>query len=135
MKLKGHFIDTAVFASLLYGLDRCAFSVRDRRCIDGYFLRLAKRAIHLRYDYHFSYDEAEEKLKIERPSSRLVRERLRWTGHVLRSKDSVLQKVLVYVPEGGARRSGIPNLRYYDTLMRDLLDREFVITASNQEDF
>ena len=134
-KLKGHFLDTAVFASLLYGLEHCAFSTRDRRCLDGYFLRLAKRILHLRYDYHLSYEEAEEKLNIERPSIRLARERLRWTGHVLRSEDTVLQEVLTYVPEGGARRRGRPKLRYYDTLKNDLANRGMEIVARNQDEF
>ena len=128
-------MDTAVFASLLYGLEHCAFSTRDRRCLDGYFLRLAKRILHLRYDYHLSYEEAEEKLNIERPSIRLARERLRWTGHVLRSEDTVLQEVLTYVPEGGARRRGRPKLRYYDTLKNDLANRGMEIVARNQDEF
>ena len=134
-KLKGHFVDTAVFASLLYGLEHCAFSARDRRCLDGYFLRLAKRILHIRYDYHLSYAEAEAKLDIERPSYRLARERLRWTGHALRSEDVVLQEVLTFIPEGGARRRGRPNLRYYDTLKNDLADRGVVIVARGQDEF
>ena len=128
-------MDTAVFASLLYGLEHCAFSARDRRCLDGYFLRLAKRILHIRYDYHLSYAEAEAKLDIERPSYRLARERLRWTGHALRSEDVVLQEVLTFIPEGGARRRGRPNLRYYDTLKNDLADRGVVIVARGQDEF
>ena len=61
-RLKGHYVDTAVVGSLLYGVELCAFGARDRRCIDGFFLRLAKRMLHLRYDYHLSYEEAENKL-------------------------------------------------------------------------
>ena len=34
-KLKGHFISSAVFASLLYGLEHCAVGIRDKRCLDG----------------------------------------------------------------------------------------------------
>ena len=88
--LKGHFMDTAVFASLLYGLEHCAMRVSDIRCIDGFFLRLAKRVLHLRNDYHLSYEEAETRLGVQRPSVRLTRERLRWTGHMLRNEDEVL---------------------------------------------
>ena len=47
--LKGHFIDIAVFSSLLSGLVHCTVRVQDRRCIDGSFLRLAKRVLHLYY--------------------------------------------------------------------------------------
>ena len=67
-KLKGHFVESAVFSSLLYGLEHCAMGIRDRRCLDGYYLRLAKRIMHMRFDYHLSYREAEERLGVCRPS-------------------------------------------------------------------
>ena len=134
-KLKGHFMDTAVFSSLLYGLEHCAVGVRDQRCLNGFFLRLAKRVLHLRYDYHLSYEEAEEKLGIKRPSVRLSQERLRWTGHMLRSEDDVLREALEFIPEGGARGRGRPRLRYYDTVKSDLLSREVQITAKSQTQF
>ena len=134
-RLKGQFIDSAVFASLLYGLDHCAFGARDRRCLDGFFLRLAKRVLHMRHDYHLSYTEAEERLGVERPSQRLARNRLRWTGHALRSEDSVLQEVLTFVPEGGARCRGRPKLRFYDTLKAALADRGVTLHARSQDDF
>ena len=66
-KLKGHFLESAVFSSLLYGLEHCAIGIRDQRCLDGYFLRLAKRIMHMRFDYHLSYAEAEERLGVARP--------------------------------------------------------------------
>ena len=59
--------------------------------------------MHLRYDYHLSYDNTEENVGIERSSTRLMRKRLPWTGHMLRSEDSVFYKSLVFVPAGGAR--------------------------------
>ena len=133
--LKGQFIDSAVFASLLYGLEHCALGARDRRCMDGYFLRLAKRVLHLRHDYHLSYTEAEERLGVDRPSFKLARNRLRWTGHALRSEDTVLQEVLFFRPEGGARRRGRPKLRYYDTVKADLFDRGISIPTRDQAGF
>ena len=131
-KLKGQFMDTAVFSSLLYGLEHCAVGVRDQRCMNGFFLRLAKRVLHLRYDYHLSYQEAEDKLGIQRPSVRLARERLRWTGHMFRSQDEVLQEVLHFVPAGGARGRGRPRHRFYDTLKSDMKDRGVTINTRTQ---
>ena len=123
-KLKGHFIDSAVFASLLYGLEYCAFGPRDQRCLDGFFLGLAKRVLHLQFDYHLSYVEAEQSLGVTRPSTRLRRERLRWTGHMLRSEDTVLYEALIFIPDGGARGRGRPRRRYYDTIKADLVERK-----------
>ena len=134
-KLKGHFIGSAVVASLLYGLEHCTFGIREHRCLDGYFLRLAKRVLHLRYDYHLSYEEAEQRLGIVRPSVRLTADRLRWTGHLLRSSDSILREVLVFVPAGGARGRGRPRRRYSDTIRADLQQRCITIKARTQQEF
>ena len=131
-RLKGHFMDIAVFSSLLYGLEHCAIGARDQRCLDGYFLRLAKRVLHLQYNYHLSYEEAENRLGIQRPSIRLRRDRLRWIGHVLRSEETILQEVLHFVPTGGARNWGRPRLRYYDTLKFDIKERGIIINTNKQ---
>ena len=134
-KLKGHFIDSAVFASLLYGLEHCAFGTRDQRCLDGFFLGLAKRVLHLPFDYHLSYVEAEQSLGVTRPSARLRRERLRWTGHMLRSEDTVLYEALIFIPDGGARGRGRPRRRYYDTIKADLAERNVILDHRGQEQF
>ena len=134
-RLKGQFMRSAVFASLLYGLEHCALGARDRRRLDGYFLRLAKRVLQLRYDYHLSYVEAEQRLGVERPSLQLEKNRLRWIGHALRSEDDVLREVLSFVPEGGMRRRGRPRLRFYDTMKADLATRSISLPARNQEEF
>ena len=134
-KLKGHFIDSAVFSSLLYGLEHCAIGPRDQRCLDGFFLRLAKRVLHLPFDYHLSYVEAERSLGVTRPSTRLQRERLRWTGHMLRSEDTVLFEALTFVPDGGARGRGRPRRRYYDTVKNDIVSRGIVLEHRSQEQF
>ena len=128
-------MQSVVYASLFYGLEHCALGARDRRCLDGYFLRLAKRVLQLRYDYHLSYEEAEQRLGVERPSQ-LARNRLRWIGHAFRSEDIVLSEVLTFVPQGGARRRGRPRLRFYDTLKADLAEEwNIVLPAHNQNEF
>ena len=134
-KLKAHFIESAVFSSLLYGLEYCSVGIRDRRCLDGFFLRLAKRVMHIRFDHHLSYAEAEEQLDVQRPSSRLASERLRWVGHALRSEDSVLREVLAFIPAGGARGRGRPRRRYFDTIKSDLDERNIAIASRRQDRF
>ena len=59
-------MNSAVFSSLLYGLEHCAIGALDRRHLDGYFLQLAKRVMQLRSDYHLSYAEAEKRLGVDR---------------------------------------------------------------------
>ena len=92
-------MNSAVFSSLLYGLEQCAIGTRDRRCLDGYFLQLAKCVMQLQLDNHLSYEEAEKRLTVDRPSVQLGRNRLRWTGHALRSNDTVLKEALMFKPD------------------------------------
>jgi hypothetical protein len=91
--------------------------------------------MHLWFDYHLSYQEAEERLGVQRPSIRLRKERLSWVGHMLRSKDSVLREVLSFIPNGGARGRGRPRRRYYDTIKLDLVERNVIITSKKQDLF
>ena len=134
-RLKGRFISSAVFASLLYGLEHCALGPRDRRCLDGYFLRLAKHVMFLPYNHHLSYQEAEDRLGVARPSYHLSKARLRWAGHALRSKDEVLFEVLMFVPEGGARGRGRPRRRFYDTFKADLAERHVDLATRDHHTF
>ena len=61
---------------------------------------------------HRAYPDAEQQLSVVRPTRRLEQERLRWTGHALRSDEDVLREVLTFVPEGGARGRGRPLRRF-----------------------
>ena len=79
--------------------------------------------------------EAEERLGVVRPSLLLTRERLRWTGHVLRSDDVVLYEVLTFVPEGGARGRGRQPRHFYDTVKEDLAMKNIAIVPRTQTDF
>ena len=133
-RLKGKFLGSAVFASLLYGLEHCALGARDKRRLDGFFIRLAKCILHLIYDFHLSYEAAEEQLGFQRPSVLLVRNRLRWAGHMLRSEDVVLREVLAYVP-GGHRLRGRPRLRFFDTIKADLAERTAMASKVSQDIF
>ena len=117
-------MNSAVFSSLLYGLEHCAIGTRDRRRLDGYFLQLAKRVMQLRFDYHLSYEEAEKRLGVDRPSVQLAKNLLCWSGHALRSNETVLKEVLMFKSDEGARGRGRPRLRFYDTVKTDLLERD-----------
>ena len=64
-----------------------------------------------------------------------MQDRLRWTGHLLRSEDTVLYEALVFVPTGGARGRGRPRRRFYDTIKQDIAERGIQITARSQESF
>ena len=52
------------------------------------------------HNHHLSYQEAEQRLGVARPSLHLAKSRLRWIGHALRSEDTVLTEVLTFVPAG-----------------------------------
>ena len=131
----GKFVNSAVFASLLYGLQYCVPGKRELSCLDGYFLLLAKRVMHLPHDFHLSYAVAEERLGVRRPSAVLAKERLRRIGHVLRSNETILLEVLTFIPEGGARGRGRPRRRFFDTIKVDLKAQGIDIAARDQKKF
>ena len=133
--LKGRFVSSAVFASLLYGLQYCSFNNRDRCCLDGFYLRLVKRILRLPHNYHLSYQEAFIRTGVERPSLRLKKHCLSWIGHVLRSEEPVLKEVLLFIPEGGKRGRGRPRYRFYDTIKADLKDNECIVGIKKQSAF
>ena len=54
---------------------------------------------------------------------------------MLRSEDSVLQEVLMFTPEGGARGRGRPRRRFYDTVKADLAERNVILDARDQREF
>ena len=89
----------------------------------------------LLYDHHLSYQEAEERLGVMHPSHRLSKERLRWAGHALRSEDTVLREVLLFVPAGGARGRGRPRQRFYGTIKADLAERQVDLNTKDQQKF
>ena len=124
-RLKGSFIESAMFASLLYGLELCLFGIREGRCLDGYFLKLAKRVTGLSFDFHLSYVEAERRLGVSRPSISLAIERLRWTGHMLRSEE-----IATFFPPGGRCRRGRPRRRYVETINLDLANRNIQLNTT-----
>ena len=78
--------------------------------------------------------EAANRLGVQRPSSRLIKERLRWIGHVLRSDDAVLREVIEFIPEGGAHGRGRPTRRY-DTIKVNLAACNIVVEARDQSNF
>ena len=90
--------------------------------------------MHLKYDYHLSYVEAERLLGVKQPPTRLALERLRWTGHMLRSKDTVLFEAATFIPPGGLRGRGWPRRRFSKTIKVDLKDQDIVIN-SNVDNF
>ena len=134
-QLKGKFVNTAIFASLLYGLQYSAAGKREHRCLDGYFLLLAKRVMRLPHDFHLAYAVAEERLGVHRPSVLLGKERVRWIGHVMSSEDVILREVLMFIPEGGSRGRGRPRRRFFDTIKADLALRDFEPVAKTQDAF
>ena len=86
-KLKGHFIDSAVFASLLYGLEHCAFGPRDQRCLDGFFLVISRNV------YYFCHSIIT--YPMWKQNNRLV------SREALKGDDTVLYEALIFIPNGG----------------------------------
>ena len=85
--------------------------------------RQLRSILKIKWDHFITNDEVLDHAKSTDIEIILVRNRLRWMGHVARMPDVRPVKALLYgVLEEGSRRVGRPLLRYKDTL-KDILKR------------
>ena len=53
-----------------------------------------------------------------------MKERLRWLGHVLQTKDDTLPKIVLFgQPSGATRKAGRPRLGWEDVMNKDLKEK------------
>ena len=81
--------------------------------------RHLRSILRIRWDHFITNDEALDRAKSTDIEIILIRNRLRWMGHVVRMPDERPVKALLYgVLEEGSKRVGHPLLRYKDVLKR-----------------
>ena len=85
--------------------------------------RHLRSILKIGWDHFITNDEVMDRAKSTDIEIILIRNRLRWMGHVARMPDELPVKALLYgVLEEGSSRVGRPLLRYQDTL-KDILKR------------
>ena len=83
--------------------------MRMLRCIQGVSLREHKRNKEIR-----------EAATVQPIATHMMQKRLRWYGHVRRREESHITRTVLDMVVEGVRPIGRPNLRYMDTIRRDI---------------
>jgi hypothetical protein len=118
-RTKGECMRSAIFGSLLYGLELVGMKRAEQRLLDFFFLKKARISLGIFYPRLLSYNDAEMRLGIKRPSLILRQRRISWAGHMLRSDNSLLIPSLTFKP-APARPRGRPSWRWRDSILDDL---------------
>ena len=124
-KLKGKVLGACVTPAMLYGLDTLPVSEKHKHrlqvCENNWVRRVAgvKRVDRRRMD------ELREEVGIRKClMGRLMKIRLKWTGHVERMKEDRLPRMAYVHQERGKRKRGIPGMRWRDCIERDMRKAE-----------
>ena len=69
---------------------------------------------------HKRNEEIRATATVQPIATHLMQKRLRWCGHVRRRDESHITRTVLDMVVEGARPRGRPNLRYMDTIRRDI---------------
>ena len=85
--------------------------------------RHVRSILKIKWDDYITNDEVLDRAVAEDIENILIRNRLRWMGHVVRLPDERPTKALLYgALAKGSRKTGRPLLQYRDTI-KDILNR------------
>ena len=106
-----------------YGSEAWALRKTDENLLDV-FQRICLRIIlGTRLTERISNSRLYEKCGSMPFSRAIMKERLRWLGHVLRMRDDRLQKIVLFgQPSGATRKAGRPCLGWEEVINKDLKD-------------
>ena len=112
---------------LLYGSETWTLYRRHIKQLRTIQQRHLRSILHIRWDHFVTNDEVLEQAKTVDIETTLVKNRLRWVGHVVRMEATRPVKELFFGElEDGSRSTGRPQLRYKDTI-KDILRRADVL--------
>ena len=124
-KLKGKVLGECVTPAMLYGLNTLPVSEKHQHrlqvCENNWMRRIAgvKRVDRRRMD------QLREEVGIQKClMGRLVKSRLKWTGHVERMKEDRLPKMAYVHQETGKTKRGRSHMRWRDCIERDMRKAE-----------
>ena len=116
-KLKKEFFQAVVQSVLLYGSTTWTLTKQLEKKIDGNYTRMLRAILNISWKEHPSKERLYGTFP---PISQVIREqRLRFVGHCWRSKDEIVQSVLLWRPNHGKRNRGRPSKTYIHQLIED----------------
>ena len=110
-----------VLSTLLYSSECWPTYMKQERRLNTFHMRCLKRILGIKWQDHITYQEILKRAKSQSMHSLLTQRRLRWLGHVHRMADGRLPKDVLYGElSEGKRKVGRPQLRFTDTVKRDM---------------
>ena len=117
-KLKILIYQTVIRPTLLYGCETWPMSVKDERRMATTEMRMVRWAMGVSLLEHRRNEEILEEAKVEQIAT--VMRRLEWFGHVKRRDETENIRAVVKMKMGGKRPRERPQLRWKDTVKRDM---------------
>ena len=110
-----------VISTLIYGAETWTLYRTQVRLLERFHQRCLRSILNIKWHDYVSNEDVLEKAELPSVESILLKQQLRWAGHVARMKDSRMPKaVLIGELKAGNRNRGAPKNRYKDQLKKQL---------------
>ena len=116
-ELKIRFFKATVESVLLYGSECWTLTNTLSKRLDGVYTRMLRAVINITWRDRLTNEQLYGRLP--KVSQTVCQRRLRFSGHCWRSKNEMVQKVLLWEPMHGYRKPGRPPTTYIDLLEKD----------------
>ena len=121
MQTKIRILEATAMTVVKYGSEAWALQKADENLLDVFQRNCLRIVLGTQLTDRISNSRLYEKCGSIPPSRAIMKERLRWLGHVLRMKDDRLQKIVLFgQPSGATRKAVRPCLGWEDVTNKDL---------------
>ena len=105
---------------MTYGTECWTMKKKDEMLVNKTDMRMLRWIQGVSLREHKRNEDIREAATVQPISTHLMQKRLRWYGHVSRRDDSHMARTVLDMVVEGVRPRGRPQLRYMDTIRRDL---------------
>ena len=116
-KMKCSFFQVAVVSILLYGCTTWTLTKRLKKKLDGNYTRMLRAILNKSWRQHPTRHQLYDHLPLITKTIQV--RRTRHAGHCWRSKDELINDVLLWTPTYGQAKAGRPALTYIQQLCED----------------
>ena len=110
-----------VIPTLLYGAETWTLYRRQVRLLERFRQRCLRSILNIKWHDYVSNEDVLEEAQLPSVESILLKQQLRWAGHVTRMEDSRMPKAVLFGElKAGKRNRGAPKKRYKDQLKKQL---------------
>ena len=110
-----------VIPTFLYGAETWTLYRRQVRLLERFHQRCLRSILNIKWHDYVSNEDVLEEAQLPSIESILLKQQLRWAGHVTRMEDSRMPKAVLFGElKAGKRNRGAPKKRYKDQLKKQL---------------